>query len=357
MSEFQDLDQRTREVFNALVEQYISSGEPVGSLHLSKELPHKLSSATIRNILAKLELQGFLGTKHISSGRLPTETGLRFFVDGILEMQSLKGEDQKSINQALNFENANDFNSKNVYQRTGQLLSDLSKGASLVFTRKAQKNVKLIDMISLSQSQAMVIIVFEDGSVENRVIDVPQTFTASDLRAAANFINSQNQNQSFAELKETLKNFIHEKQNILDEQLKNLIDSNVLSIIYDDTSEGELLVRGRSHLISDDSQDEDIENIRLLMDDLENKNGFLDFLNLVDDASSVRVFIGSENKLFSLRSSSLVLSPYMNGEGKVIGAVGVIGPTRLNYGRIIPMVSYTAQVIGRLIGEKNYERE
>lgn len=355
MNKFQDLDQRTREVFNALVEQYLSSGDPVGSLHLSKELPHKISPATIRNILAKLEGQGFLGVKHISSGRLPTETGLRFFVDGILEMQTLKGEDQKSINQALNFDNPNDFHSQNVYERTGRLLSDLSRGASLVFTRKAQKRVKLIDIISLTKTEAMIIIVFDDGTVENRVMVVPPTITASDMNAAANFINSQNQQQTFTELRESLKTFIHEKQNDLDEQVKNLIDNNVLSIIYDDQSDGELLVRGRSHLISDASQEEDIENIRLLMDDLENKNGFLDFLNLVDDASAVRVFIGSENKLFSLRSSSLVLSPYMNGEGKVIGAVGVIGPTRLNYGRIIPMVSYTAQVIGRLIGEKNYE--
>ena len=343
-----ELTDRARDVFRNLVEAYLETGEPVGSRSLTRNISERVSAATVRNVMQDLELLGLLSAPHASAGRMPTTTGLRMFVDGLLEVDNLATSERKSIENSMS--QSDDLTTK--LDQAGSLLSNLTHSASVVMTPKYQAPIKHIEFVSLNTTQALVVLVTADGNVENRMFDLPVGMTPSALREAANFLSAISAGHTIGELQNLIQNQIATHQRDLDSLSTKLIKRG-LAQWSDDSPEARLIVRGRAHLIADDTSAEDLERIKILFDDLERKKEISQFLDLTEEGDGVKIFIGSENKLFSLSGSSLVVSPYMSADRKVIGAVGVIGPTRLNYGRVVPIVDYTAQLIGRMIEAEN----
>ncbi len=347
-----ELNERSREIFRRIVETYLSTGEPVGSRTLSKQLQAQLSPASIRNVMQDLEHMGFLDSPHVSAGRRPTHSGLRLFVDGMLELGGLSTEEMATIEQGLGSEAA-PLNA--MLEQAGSMLSGLSNAASLVVAPKLDTAVKHIDFVSLSENQALVVLVMEDGHVENRLIDAPRGLTPSAMREAANYLNAQFRGRTLAEALGQIDEQIEARQRELSDISQRLIDAGLASWSTGSTADFEpdrLIVRGQANLLTDDDLFTDVERMRHLFDDLERKRDLAQLVDLADAGEGVRVFIGAENKLFSLTGSSLVISPYMNAEQKVIGAIGVIGPTRMNYGRIVPIVDYTARLMGRVMSDR-----
>ncbi|MDF3349879.1 MULTISPECIES: heat-inducible transcriptional repressor HrcA [Sulfitobacter] len=345
-----DMNDRSREVFRRVVEGYLESGDPVGSRTLTRDFSEKVSAATIRNVMQDLEYMGLLDSPHVSAGRIPTQLGLRMFVDGMIEIGDPTELDREKIDATLG-NNSSDVGG--LLDRIGSALSGVTHGASLVLTPKHEAPIKHIEFVSLSPDRALVVLVFSDGHVENRLFTPPPGQTPSSMREAANFLNAFVEGKTLSELQRSIKQEIAKRRQEIDVLAQQLVESG--AVLWD--AEGEhserLIVRGRSNLLGGEAEAEDLDRIRSLFDDLERKRDIAEFLELAEDGDGVRIFIGSENKLFSLSGSSLVVSPYMNADRKVIGAVGVIGPTRLNYGRIVPIVNYTAQLVGKLISDRN----
>jgi len=344
-----DMNARSREVFRRVVEGYLESGMPVGSRTLTESLSEQVSAATIRNVMSDLENLGLLNSPHISAGRIPTQQGLRLFVDGLLEVGDLNGGDRAKIDQTMG---GNDDDVGTLLDRVGSALSGVTHGASLVLTPKHKEApIKHVEFVSLAADRALVVLVFADGHVENRVFTPPPGQTPSSMREATNFINAVAEGRTLSELGSAIAREVKSRRQEIDVLARELIDSG--SAMWENKGESteRLIVRGRGNLISDEDH-ADLDRIRSLFDDLERKRDIADFLELTDEGEGVRIFIGSENKLFSLSGSSLVVSPYMNADRKIVGAVGVIGPTRLNYGRIVPIVDYTAQLVGKLITDR-----
>ncbi|WP_257884313.1 heat-inducible transcriptional repressor HrcA [Sulfitobacter sp. CW3] len=344
------MNDRSREVFRRVVEGYLANGDPVGSRTLTREFSEKVSAATIRNVMQDLEYMGLLGSPHVSAGRIPTQMGLRMFVDGMIEIGDPTDIDREKIDATMG-DNGADVGG--ILDRVGSALSGVTQGASLVLTPKHEAPIKHIEFVSLSQDRALVVLVFSDGHVENRLFTPPPGQTPSSMREAANFLNALVEGKTISELQRTITVQINQRRQEIDILARQLVESG-LALWQDDGEHPErLIVRGRSNLINTEGEAENVELIRQLFDDLERKRDIAEFLELADGGDGVRIFIGSENKLFSLSGSSLVVSPYMNADRKVIGAVGVIGPTRLNYGRIVPIVNYTAQLVGKLISNRS----
>ncbi len=346
---FDMLDSRGQDVFRALVETYLDQGEPVGSRTLARSISESISPATIRNVMQDLEFLGLLESPHVSAGRVPTELGLRMFVDGILEVQDLEKHELVRIEHSLEGE-ARDRAA--MLESAGSLLSHLTSAASIVLVPKSDAPVKHIEFVSLSSDRALAVLVTADGKVENRVFRPPPGLTPSSMREAANFLNSICSGQTVEDLVAAVKEEIPKRKQEIDDLSKQLIEKGLATWAEGSSPESRLIVRGRSNLLDETVREEDLERIRTLFDDLERKKEIVELLELAEQGSGVRIFIGSENKLFSLSGSSLVISPYINSENRIVGAVGVIGPTRLNYGRIVPIVDYTAQLIGRLVSER-----
>ena len=346
----EEMNNRSREVFRRVVEGYLSDGEPVGSRTLSRDFSEDISAATIRNVMQDLEFLGLLGSPHTSAGRIPTQLGLRMFVDGILEVSEVDKNDRKKIDQIVSDE-TNQV--ENILDDISTTLSGVTQGASLVLTPKREAPIKHVEFLPLSANQALVVLVFADGHVENRLFKPPPGQTPSSMKEAANFLNAIMEGNTLSEAKKLIKNEIDYRRQELDTLARDLVQSGLA--LWEDTEERHerLIVKGRSNLLSESAQQEDLDRIKNLFDDLERKRDIADFLELTEKGEGVRIFIGSENKLFSLTGSSLVVSPYMNSDRKIIGAVGVIGPTRLNYGRIVPVVDYTAQLVGKMISDRN----
>ena len=296
-----------------------------------------------------LEESGLLGSIHISSGRIPTHTGLRIFVDGLLEVSDMTKETKKELEGSIE---GSDNEIHPILDRVGSILSGLTSGASLVLAPKIESSIKHIEFVSLSDERALAVLVTADGMVENRVFETPLGQTQSDFREAANFMNSHARGLTLSELREVMEKEVSEKQLEIDKLAAELVKNGLAVWDGKDTDNSRLIVRGRANLIDGNTAEDDFEKIRELFDDLERKQDIANFLNLTEKGDGVRVFIGSENKLFSLSGSSLIISPYMNSEHKIIGAVGVIGPTRLNYGKIVPIVDYTAQLVGKTLLER-----
>ena len=345
-----EMNNRSREVFRRVVEGYLSDGEPVGSRTLSRDLSEDISAATIRNVMQDLEFLGLLGSPHTSAGRIPTQLGLRMFVDGILEVSEVDKNDRKKIDQIVSDE-TNQV--ENILDDISTTLSGVTQGASLVLTPKREAPIKHVEFLSLLTNQALVVLVFADGHVENRLFKPPPGQTPSSMKEAANFLNAIMEGNTLSEAKKLIKNEIDYRRQELDTLARDLVQSGLA--LWEDTEERyeRLIVKGRANLLNESAQQEDLDRIKNLFDDLERKRDIADFLELTEKGEGVRIFIGSENKLFSLTGSSLVVSPYMNSDRKIIGAVGVIGPTRLNYGRIVPVVDYTAQLVGKMISDRN----
>ena len=346
----QEMNDRSREVFRRVVEGYLASGDPVGSRTLTRDFSEKVSAATIRNVMQDLEYMGVLGSPHISAGRIPTELGLRMFVDGMIELGDPTEVDRERIDATLG-DNASDVSG--LLDRVGSALSGVTQGASLVFMPKHEAPIKHIEFVSLSADRALVVLVFSDGHVENRVFHPPPGQTPSSMREAANFLNAIVEGKTISEVQRGIAQEIAARRQEIDALAQQLVESGLALWQGDDENSERLIVRGRSNLLAGEAEEEDLNRIKSLFDDLERKRDIAEFLELADDAEGVRIFIGSENKLFSLSGSSLVVSPYMNADRKVIGAVGVIGPTRLNYGRIVPIVNYTAQLVGKLVSDRS----
>lgn len=344
-----EMNDRTREVFRRVVEGYLESGDPVGSRTLTRAMSEKVSAATIRNVMQDLEYLGLLNSPHVSAGRVPTQLGLRMFVDGLLEVSDLTDEDRARIEGTLG---SNERDVSTMLDRIGSALSGVTSGASLVLAPKHEAPITHIDFVTLDPGRALVVLVFADGHVENRVFAPPPGQTPSSLREAANFLNAVAAGKTLSELRETMTHEIREHRQDLDTLASQLVESGLATWAEEGEPHERLIVRGRSNLLEEGGALEDLERIRQLFDDLERKRDIAEFLELADEGQGVRIFIGSENKLFSLSGSSLVVSPYMNADRKIVGAVGVIGPTRLNYGRIVPIVDYTAQLVGRLLSDR-----
>jgi heat-inducible transcriptional repressor len=346
-----DMNDRSREVFRVVVESYLESGEPVGSRTLTRSLNEKVSAATVRNVMQDLEYLGLLDSPHVSAGRIPTQRGLRMFVDGLLEVEDLKAHDREKIDATLG-KNAGDVGG--MLDRVGAALSGVTQGASLVLTPKQESEIRHIEFVSLAQDRALVVLVFSDGHVENRLFTPPPGQTPSSMREAANFLNALIEGRTLSGVRRDMQKEIDARRQEIDVLAQDMIESGLAAWEDDGNEQARLIVRGRANLLGEGGGvPKELDLIRSLFDDLERKQDIAEFLELTEDGEGVRIFIGSENKLFSLSGSSLVVSPYMNSDRKIIGAVGVIGPTRLNYGRIVPIVDYTAQLVGKLLSDRS----
>lgn len=341
----EDLNERSREIFRNIVEAYVETGEPIGSRTLAKCLNMNLSPASIRNTMADLEELGLLFAPHPSAGRLPTELGLRFFVDGILEVGNLSTEERSNI-ETLCAGSGRAI--EEVFSEATTMLSGLSHCAGLVIAPKRDRPIKHIEFVSLDAQRTLVVLVAEDGTVENRVIESPTGTTPADLAEASNYLNARLRGATLEETRDRLRQELERARNELKEVTSRVVEAGLASWGGEDHST--LIVRGQSKLLEDVKAVEDLEDVRMLFDTLETKEGLERLIQLTTDAEGVRIYIGSENALFGLSGCSLIVAPYHDSREHVVGAIGVIGPTRINYRRIIPMVDYTAKVIDGLVG-------
>jgi heat-inducible transcriptional repressor len=345
------LDERSREIFRQIIESYLATGEPVGSRNISRLIPMTLSPASVRNVMADLEALGLVYAPHTSAGRLPTEFGLRFFVDAMMEIGDLSGGDRQAIEAQVRAIRGGALD--DVLAEASQLLSGLSHGAGVVTTATTNVRLKQIEFVRLEPGKALVVLVSDDGQVENRLLDLPRDLPASSLVEATNFLNARIRGKTLGEARADLEQALLAARAELDELTKKVVAAGLASWSGGDTADRRLIVRGHAKLLEDLKAMEDLERVRLLFDDLETKRGVIDLLGKAEGAEGLRIFIGSENKLFSLSGSSTIIAPYRDGAGRVVGVLGVIGPTRLNYARVVPMVDYTAKVVSRVLGHRH----
>ncbi len=340
-----ELSQRSLEIFRELVDTYVETGEPVGSRTLSRRLKTPLSPATIRNVMADLEEAGLLYAPHTSAGRLPTDEGLRFFVHGLLELGDINEQERYYMNQlADNLGQSVDA----VLERATTLLSGLSQCAGLVMAPKIDSPLKHIEFVYLNPGRALVVLISEDGIVENRLIEVPAGITPSTLNEATNYLSSRLTGRTLSQA----KSLIDEELGYFQAHLNDLTAKVVAAglAVWAGGEEGSLIIKGQSHLLQGVTEVAELEQIRQLFEVLETKETLHQLLDASIKAEGVQIFIGSDNNLFKLSGCSLVVSPYHNSRHQIVGAIGVIGPARMNYGKIIPLVDYTAKMVGRLIG-------
>jgi len=343
------LNERSREIFRMIVESYLATGEPVGSRNLSRILPMTLSPASVRNVMSDLEQLGLVYAPHTSAGRLPTEMGLRFFVDALMQIGDLTEHDRNAI-EAQVAGSGQSKSVESVLTEASGLLSGLSRAAGVVLTVKSNQRLKHVEFVRLEPERALVVLVAEDGQIENRVLNIPVGLPTSALIEATNFLNARIRGRTLAEVRTEIERRLKEGQAELDQLTQKIVAAGLASWSGGENDERKLIVRGQAHLLEDLKAIADLERVRLLFDDLETRRDVIDLLVRAEQAEGVRIFIGSENKLFSLSGSSTIVAPYHDASGHIVGVLGVIGPTRLNYARIVPMVDYTAKVVSKLLG-------
>ncbi len=340
-----ELDTRARDIFRRIVETYLETGDPVGSRTISRGGVH-LSPASIRNTMQDLTELGLLGAPHISAGRLPTHAGLRLFVDGLLEVGDIAEGDRRSIEARLS---AHGRSFDEALNEATSILSGLAGGAGVVVTPVRDAGVKHVEFVALGPDQALAIMVFDDGSVENRLMRRAAGITPAALREASNFLNGRLRGKTLVETKLDIAGELNRARRELDAAAARLIEDGLAAWSGGEGVERALIVRGRANLLGDPGALADLDRVRMLFDDLEQKEQLIGLLDDVREAQGVRIFIGAETRLFSLSGSALIAAPYMSGGQKVLGAIGVIGPARLNYARVIPLVDYTARALGRIM--------
>lgn len=340
-----ELDDRARDIFRRIVETYLETGEPVGSRTISRG-GVSLSPASIRNTMQDLAELGLLDAPHISSGRMPTHIGLRLFVDGLLEVGDLAEDDRRAIEARLV---AHGRSTEDALNEASAILSGLAGGAGIVVAPSREAGVKHVEFVALGPDQALAVMVFEDGQVENRLMRRPPGVTPSALQEASNFLNARLRGRTLVEARIEVGRELERARRQLDAASARLVEEGLAAWGGGGEVGRALIVRGRANLLADAEAMADLERVRMLFDDLEQKEQLIGLLDLVRDAEGVRIFIGAETRLFSLSGSAVIAAPYMNGRQKVLGAIGVIGPARLNYARVIPLVDYTARVLGRLM--------
>ena len=340
-----ELTTRAREIFRLVVEGYLETGQPVGSKRLSGDASLNLSPASIRSVLSELETIGLLAAPHTSAGRMPTDMGLRLFVDGMMQVAEPTAEERAAIERRL----AQPGPIEQALEATSAMLSDISAAAGVVMVPSREPRLAQMTLVALSASSALAVLVGEDGYVENRLLDLPPGLPASALEQATNYITARLAGRTLAEAARAMRTEISSGRSALDEASRDLVERGLAIWSEDATRRPVLIVRGQAKLL-DETALGDIERVRQLLDDLENKQSISQLLESASEADSTRIFIGSENRLFALSGSSVIASPYRDRDGKVVGVVGVIGPTRLNYARVVPMVDFTAQSLGKLLG-------
>lgn len=339
------LNERSRDILRLVVDAYVETGAPVGSRNISRRLGMSLSPATIRNVMSDLEELGLLFAPHTSAGRLPTDMGLRLFVDGLLEHGNLSSTEKDEIDTKCA---ASGRSMPEVLEEATTMLSGLSRCAGLVMAPKLAAPLKHIEFVSLGPGRALVVMVTTDGSVENRVIDVPMGMPASSLVEATNYLSARLIGRTIPEASAEIRSELEGDRRTLDALTGKVVEAG-LATWAGDSSSGALIVRGQAQLLEDVTAIEDLERIRQLFAALEAKEALLGLLDLAEVAEGVQIFIGADNELFGLAGCSMIVAPYSNSRQDLVGAIGVIGPTRIDYARIIPMVDYTAKVIGRLV--------
>ncbi len=339
------LNRRSRDIFGAIVESFVANGEPIGSKTLSKKLKVDISPSTVRNVMADLEKAGLLYSPHTSAGRLPTEAGLRIFVDGLLEMGNITTEDRESLEKQL-AGTGNSFES--VLESATNTLSGLSNCAGIVCAPKLDAPLKHIEFVYLNPGQALVVLVTADGVVENRIMEVPADIPPSVFIEASNFLNAKLIGKTIADASTAIKKEIDENKELIHTLTSSLLKAG-LATWSENEKEQTLIVSGHSNLLDDVNAMTDLENVRKLFSALETTELTLKVLELVDLGEGVQIFIGADNDLFNLAGCSFIVAPYNSGGNKLLGAIGVIGPSRMNYARIIPMVDYTAKILNRYI--------
>jgi heat-inducible transcriptional repressor len=343
------LNERSREIFRQIVESYLATGEPVGSRNISRLIAVPLSPASVRNVMADLEQLGLIYAPHTSAGRLPTDAGLRFFVDALMQVGDMTEAERQSIESQL----ASVGRAQSVEAALDEALtrlSGLTRAASVILTAKSNSRLKHIEFVRLEPQRALVVLVGEDGQVENRVLVLPPGVPSSALTEASNFLNARIRGRTLAEARLELETALAQDRAELDQLTRKVIAAGVASWSGGDSDDRQLIVRGHANLLEDLHALDDLERVRRLFDDLETKRGVIDLLGRAESADGVRIFIGSENNLFSLSGSSTIVAPYTDVTGRIVGVLGVIGPTRLNYARVIPTVDYAARLISRLLG-------
>jgi heat-inducible transcriptional repressor len=345
---FSQLNERSREIFRLIVDSYLTYGSPVGSRQLSRLLPMSLSPASVRNVMQDLEELGLIYAPHISAGRMPTERGLRFFVDAMLEIGDI-GRDERARIEAQVRATSKDHALDAVLSDAMGLLSGLTRSAGVVVTTKDNARLKHIEFVRLDPDRALAVLVAADGSIENRVVPTPRDLPASALIEASNYLNVRIAGRTIAEAKAEIEAGLAAAEAELGELTARLIAAGYASWVETSAQGQQLIVRGHANLLENLTALEDLERVRLLFADLETQKDVIDLLNRAEGGEGVRIFIGSENKLFSLSGSSMIAAPFRDDQQRVVGVLGVIGPTRLNYARIVPMVDYTSKIIGRLM--------
>lgn len=344
-----ELNERSREIFRLIVDAYMETGEPIGSRVISHKLTAKLSPATIRNVMADLEDSGLLYAPHTSAGRLPTDQGLRLFVNGLLEIGSLSSEEREAIKGQCA---GSSSNVDGLLEEATAALSGLTGCASLVLAPKAESPLKHIEFVGLRPGRSLVILVTENGVVENRIIQTPENLPASSLVQASNYLNARLVGRTVSEAVDEIMAELDDARAEIDQLTSRVVESGLAIWTGEGSSgiDGSLIVRGQAHLLEDVSAMADLERIRALFEALETKEELLKLLSMTDTAEGVQIFIGSDNALFNLAGVSMVVDSFKNPTEQIVGAIGVVGPMRMNYARIIPMVDYTAKLIGRLMG-------
>jgi len=348
-STLRNLDQRSRDIFRTIVDSYLRDGEPLGSRNLSRVLSFGVSPATIRNVMSDLEALGLIYSPHVSAGRLPTQRGLRFFVDAFMEIGDLTDQERRAMEAQIRASGSG-ASLEHMLTEASQMLSGMSRGAGLVVATKNEVPLKHIEFIQLEPTRALTVLVSQNGDVENRIIDVPAGTTASQLQEASNYLNAHIHGRTLAEAKAAVATFKQGTKAALDLLSQELVEKGLA--VWAGSEGGlpaRLIVRGHANLLENITAQADLELLKHLFEDLENQDGVMQLLDLTEQGSGVRIFIGSENKLFSLSGSSVVVAPYRDKDSRIVGALGVIGPTRLNYARIVPMVDYTAQMVSRML--------
>ena len=349
-SGLRELNERYREIFRSIVETYLATGEPVGSRNLSRHLPMTLSPASVRNVMSDLEGLGLIYAPHVSAGRIPTHTGLRLFVDGLLEVGDIDGCERDRLERQLaSIAGDSAGVSADVLAEASGMLSGLSRCAGVVLAEKQVSRIKHIEFVSLDSKRALLVLAGDDGSVENRVLTLPEGLPPQALTEATNYLNARIRGATLPEARERVEAEFKASQAELDLLTAKLVRAGLAQWSGGRDDNKSLIVRGQSRLLDDLKAVEDVERIRLLFEDLESKKALLHLLDLSENAEGVRIFIGSENNLFSLSGSSLIVAPFQDQSRKIVGVLGVIGPTRLNYARIIPMVDYTAKLVSRVL--------
>jgi heat-inducible transcriptional repressor len=336
------LNDRAQALLKVLVERYIADGQPVGSRALSRFSSLELSPATVRNVMADLEEMGFVASPHTSAGRVPTQKGYRFFVDTLLTVRPLEGLDRRQLEDQLQPDNP-----QRMVASASQLLSDLTSFAGVVVTpRRRGAALRHVEFFRLSDKRVLLIIVSDDGEVQNRVLATDHPYSPAQLVEAANFINQHYAGLEFDQVRERVKSELSQLHHDISALMQAAIDAGSQ---LQAASEG-VVISGERKLLDVDELSSDMTRMRRLFDLFERKTQLMELLEISENAQGVKIFIGGESQLVPLDECSIVTAPY-EVDGHVVGTVGVIGPTRMAYERVIPIVDVTAKLLSLALSQ------